>query len=61
MTNELYGNVGKMDAECFAPLLWPYQTSLVKLIGNYVFEGLESNKIRIGLRELNLYSAHPRR
>ena len=58
-TNELSCNVRKMDLGCFAPRLAPNQTSLVKLIGDYLFklEGTQS-KINIELRELNVYSAY---
>jgi hypothetical protein len=58
-TNELHCNVRKMDPECFAPRLAPEQTSLVKLIGDYLFE-LEGTqpKIKTELRELNVYSAY---
>jgi hypothetical protein len=48
-----------MDLEYFAPQLAPDQTSLVKLIENYLFEfeGTRS-KIKIELRELEVYSAY---
>jgi hypothetical protein len=60
VTNELYHKVGKMDLECFAPSLVPDQTNLAELIENYLFEGFvhAKNKIRIELRELNVYGTH---
>jgi len=48
-----------MDPEYFAPQLVPDQTSLVKLIENYLFEfEATQSKIKIELRELNVYSAY---
>lgn len=56
--SELRCNVWKMGPECFATQLAPDQTSLGKLIENYLFE-LEAtqSKITTELRELNVYSA----
>jgi hypothetical protein len=60
-TNELRCDVGKLGPECFTPRLAPDQTNLVKLIEDYLFE-FEVNqskiKIKIELRELNVYSAY---
>ena len=49
----------KMDPGSFAPLLVPGQTSLVKVIRDYQFEGDKSSqRLKIDLRELNVYSTH---
>jgi len=51
-----------MDPEYFAPQLVPDQTSLVKLIENYLFEfEATQSKIKIELRELNVYKCVPHR
>src|SRR6266404_7152757 len=50
---------GKMDPGSFAPLLVPVQTNLTKVIRDYHFEGDKSSqKLKIELRELNVYSTH---
>jgi hypothetical protein len=54
-----YREAGKMAPECFAPLLVPVQTSLVKIIRDYRLEGLSAqNKMKIELQRLNVYSTH---
>jgi len=53
------GKVVKMDPGRFAPLLMPVQTELVKIIRDYHFEGdLTNQRLRIELRELNVYGMH---
>ena len=53
------GKVVKMDPGRFAPLLMPVQTELVKIIRDYHFEGdLTTQRLRIELRELNVYGMH---
>jgi hypothetical protein len=53
------GKVVKMDPGRFAPLLMPDQTELVKIIRDYHFEGdLTDQRLRIELRELNVYGMH---
>ena len=47
-----------MHPEYFASQLAPDQTPLVKLIEDYLFEGSQSQKTRIELRELNVYSVY---
>ena len=49
----------KMDLGSFAPLLVPVQTNLAKVIRDYHFEGdMSSQRLRIDLRGLNVYSTH---
>jgi hypothetical protein len=49
----------KMDPGSFALPLVPVQTNLVKVIRDYHLEGDKSNqKLKIDLRELNVYSTH---
>jgi hypothetical protein len=43
---------------CFPPMLVPDQTGLVNLIGDNLFEGSQSRKIRLELYGLNVYSAY---
>ncbi len=55
----LLGMPGKMVPGCFAPLLVPVQTNLVKIIRDYHFEGdMTTQGLRIELRELNVDSMH---
>ena len=49
----------KMDLGSFSPLLAPVQTNLVNIIRDYHFEGDKSSqKLKINLRELNVYSTY---
>lgn len=49
----------KMDPGSFALPLVPVQTNLVKVIRDYHFEGDKSSqRLKIDLRELNVYSTH---
>jgi hypothetical protein len=51
------GPVGKMDSECFSPMLDPFHTELVKIIRDYLLEGTESKEvIKTEPYELNVYS-----
>ena len=61
-TKSMTNGPAKMDLGLFAPLLVPAQTNLVKVIRDYHFEGDKSiQRLKIDLRELNLYSTHFRR
>ena len=49
----------KMDLGSFAPLIVPVQTNLARVIRDYHFEGDKSSqRLKIDLRELNVYSTH---
>jgi hypothetical protein len=49
----------KMDLGSFAPLLVPVQTNLTKVIRDYHLEGDKSSqRLKMDLRELNVYSTH---
>ena len=50
-----------MDSGCYASVLAPDQTGLGKLIGDYIFEGSQTesqSKIEMELHELNVYSEY---
>jgi hypothetical protein len=50
----------KMDVGSFAPLLVPVQTNLAKVVRDYHLEGDKANqRLKMVLRELNVYSTHP--
>jgi hypothetical protein len=54
--DETYRKAGKLDTECFAPLLDPVRTDLSKIIRGYLLEGTQSTKeIKIELYKLNVY------
>jgi hypothetical protein len=58
--DETYRKAGKLDSECFAPLLDPVRTDLSKIIRGYLLEGTQSMKnIKIELYKLNVYGMHP--
>ena len=57
--NAMTDGPAKMDPGSFAPLLVPVQTNLVKVIRDYHLEGDKSSqRLKMELRELNVYSAH---
>jgi hypothetical protein len=54
--DESYRKAGKMDSECFAPMLDPSCTDLIKIIRGYLLEGTQSaNGIKAELYRLNVY------
>jgi hypothetical protein len=54
--DETYRKAGKMDLECFSPMLDVFRTDLVKIIYDYLLEGTQSTKrIKIELYKLNVY------
>jgi hypothetical protein len=56
---ESYRKTGKMDSECFASMLDPFNTDLMKIVRGYLLEGLKSkNDIIAELCKLNVYGAH---
>jgi hypothetical protein len=58
--DETYRKAGKLDSECFAPMLDPVRTDLSKIIRSYLLEGTQSMKnIKIELYKLNVYGMHP--
>jgi hypothetical protein len=55
--DETYRKAGKMDTDCFATLLTPDHTDLVKIVRNYLLEGTDtSRQIKVELYMLNVYS-----
>lgn len=51
---------GKLDSECFAPLLDLVRTDLLKIIRGYLLEGTQStNHVKAELYKLNVYGMHP--
>jgi hypothetical protein len=53
------GSAGKMDSECYSPMLDLFHTDLVKIIRDYLLEGTKSKEdIKIEPYELNVYSMH---
>ena len=42
--DESYRKAGKMDSECFSPMLDLFQTDLIKVIRGYLLEGNQSKK-----------------
>jgi hypothetical protein len=54
--DESYRKAGKMDSDCFAPMLDPVHSKLLKIIRGYLLEGTQSTKsIRTELYKLNVY------
>ena len=54
-----YRKAGKMDSECFALMLDPFHTGLIKIIRGYLLEGFQSTKgIKAELYKLNVYSKY---
>ena len=59
MLDETYRKAGKMDSECFSPMLDLSHTDLIKIIREYLLEGIQSTKnIRSELYKLNVYGTH---
>jgi hypothetical protein len=57
--DESYRKAGKMDSECFAPMLDLFHTDLIKIIRGYLLEGFKSTTgIRAELYKLNVYSKY---
>lgn len=57
--DENYRKAGKMDLECFALLLDPIQTDLIKTVHGYLLEGAPSTiKMKPELYKLNVYGSH---
>jgi hypothetical protein len=57
--DETYRKAGKIDSECFASMLDPFKTDLIKIVRGYLLEGLESNKgIKAELYNLNICSKY---
>ena len=57
--DETYRKAGKMDSECFASLLDPVQTDLMRIIRDNLLEGTQSrDHIIARLHKLNVYGAH---
>jgi hypothetical protein len=55
--DENYRKAVKMDSEYFSPMLDVSHTDLVKLIYDYLLEGIQSTKrVKIELYKLNVYS-----
>ena len=54
-----YRKAGKMDSECFASMLDPFHTDLIKIIRGYLLEGLNSTTgIKAELYKLNVYGKY---
>jgi hypothetical protein len=54
--DESYRKAGKMDSECFSSTLDLFHTDLIKIIRDYLLEGLESTTgIKAELYKLNTY------
>jgi hypothetical protein len=50
---------GKMDSECFSPMLDLFHTDLVKIIRGYLLDGTKLKEdMKIEPYELNVYSMH---
>jgi hypothetical protein len=57
--DETYRKAGKIDSECFASMLDPSSTDLIKIIRGYLLEGLQSEKgIKAELYKLNIYGKY---
>jgi hypothetical protein len=58
--NAMTDEPAKMGPGSFAPLLVPVQTDLAKVVRDYHLEGDKGNqRLKMDLRELNVYSTHP--
>jgi hypothetical protein len=54
--DETYRKAGKMDPECFSPMLDPFRADLIKIIRGYLLEGTQSTEnIKAELYKLNIY------
>ena len=59
MLDETYRKAGKMDSECFASRLDPFNTDLQNIVRGYLLEGLESDRrMKAELYKLNIYSKY---
>jgi hypothetical protein len=57
--DEFYRKAGKMDKECFASMLDPFDTDLIKIIRGYLLEVFQSTTgIKAELYKLNVYSKY---
>jgi hypothetical protein len=57
--DESYRKAGKMDSECFASMLDPFHTDMIKIIRGYLLEGNKSTRgIKAELYKLNIYSKY---
>jgi hypothetical protein len=57
--DETYRKAGKLDSECFSPMLDLSHTDLMKIIRGYLLEGTESKEdIKTELYKLNVYGMH---
>jgi hypothetical protein len=57
--DETYCKAGKMDSECFTPMLDPVHGDLLENIRTNLLEGTRSTKkIKTELYKLNVYGAH---
>jgi hypothetical protein len=57
--DESYRKAGKMDSGCFASMLDPSHTDLIKIVRGYLLEGLDSKEgIKAELYKLNIYSKY---
>jgi hypothetical protein len=57
--DKAYREAGKMDSDCFASMLDPSCTDLIKIIRGYLLEGTQSSKgIKAELYKLNVYGTH---
>jgi hypothetical protein len=57
--DETYRKAGKMDKECFASMLDPFHTDLIKIIRGYLLEGFKSTTgMKAELYKLNIYSKY---
>ncbi len=59
MLDETYRKAGKMDSGCFASMLDPFHTNLIKIIRGYLLEGSKSKRdIKVELYKLNICSKY---
>jgi hypothetical protein len=57
--DETYRKAGKLDSECFSPMLDLRHTDLMKIIRDYLLEGTQLTKgIKTELYKLNVYGMH---
>ena len=57
--DETYRKAGKMDSECFSPMLNLFRTDLMRIVREYLLEGTRATKgIMTELYKLNVYSTH---
>ena len=59
MLDETYRKAVKMDSGCFASMLDPFHTDLIKIVRGYLLEGSKSTTgIKAELYKLNIYSKY---